>query len=218
MTPTQLKERLRTLRDDMEQDHAVRLHRAVSWLLCAERYREDDQDVAFMALWVSFNACYGSDAGGELRLSEAAQFRRFTQRLCALDSGQRIHALLWLHYSQFVRVLIDNHWVYGPFWDSVRAGDEAWREPFERSRRDAFKALANNDTPRLLRIILKRLYVLRNQLLHGGATYQSSLNRDQVRDGVRLLAEFMPVCIELMFAPGDWGPVPYPVVEVDGGK
>ncbi|WP_425067816.1 hypothetical protein [Reyranella sp.] len=36
--------------------------------------------------------------------------------------------------------------------------------------------------------ILDRLYVLRNQLLHGGATWNSSVNRSQVRDGAAVLS------------------------------
>lgn len=57
------------------------------------------------------------------------------------------------------------------------------------------------------------LYVLRNQLVHGGATYQSRMNRDQVRDGKRMLLELVPVFVEVMFDEEiDWGPIYYPVI------
>ena len=213
MTADTLKQQLREIRNSLDKDHAVRLHRAISWLRCAERYSADDLDVAFVALWISFNACYGVEDPAHLDMDERTRFNTFAEKLCLVDNAQRIHTLLWRRYSQFVRMLIDNHWVYGPYWAAVRAGRDDWQASFEQNRKLALRALADNDTPRLLSIILDRLYVLRNQMLHGGATYQSTLNRDQVRDSVRLLWEFMPVCIELMFTPGDWGAVYYPIVE-----
>ncbi|WP_404300075.1 hypothetical protein [Alicycliphilus denitrificans] len=43
-----------------------------------------------------------------------------------------------------------------------------------------------------------RLYTLRNQLMHGGATWNSSVNRAQVRDGRALLARVLPVMLGVM--------------------
>ena len=36
----------------------------------------------------------------------------------------------------------------------------------------------------VLSIVLSRIYTLRNQLVHGGATWDSSVNREQLRDCV----------------------------------
>ena len=60
-----------------------------------------------------------------------------------------------------------------------------------------------------------RLYVLRNQLVHGGATWNSRVNRDQVCDGAAILAFLMPVFVDVMMDnPGeDWGRPFYPVVQ-----
>lgn len=103
--------------------------------------------------------------------------------------------------------------MFGPFWASMRQGDSSWKQPFEKSKKLAFQALANNQTHLLLSIILDRLYVLRNQLLHGGATYQSQLNREQVRNGKNMLSELMPLFIEIMFENDDWGEINYPVID-----
>ena len=43
-----------------------------------------------------------------------------------------------------------------------------------------------------------RLYALRNQLIHGGVTWNSSVNRAQVRDGRALLARVLPVMLGVM--------------------
>ena len=66
-----------------------------------------------------------------------------------------------------------------------------------------------------LSLVFDRLYVLRNQLVHGGATWNSRVNRDQVRDGAAILAVHMPVFVDVMMdSPGeDWGRPFYPVVE-----
>ena len=46
--------------------------------------------------------------------------------------------------------------------------------------------------------VFVRLYTLRNQLMHGGATWNSSVNRSQVRDGRALLARVLPVMLGVM--------------------
>ncbi|MCA2008623.1 hypothetical protein [Tritonibacter mobilis] len=63
-------------------------------------------------------------------------------------------------------------------------------------------------------MLFDRLYVLRNQLIHGGATWNSSVNRDQLRDGVAILSVLMPVMIDIMMdnANEEWGKPFYPVV------
>jgi len=212
MNSEELRNRLREIREGLEKDHAVRLHRAISWLRCAELHSDTDDDVSVIALWVAFNACYAIvDESAEH--SERRDFQEFAIKQCEADKDGKIHDLLWLKYSQFVRLLIDNQYVFGPFWASMRQGDANWKEPFEKSKKLAFKALANNQTHLLLSIILDRLYVLRNQLLHGGATYQSQLNREQVRNGKNMLSELMPLFIEIMFENDDWGEIYYPVID-----
>ncbi|MFM7912230.1 MAG: hypothetical protein ACKO9W_08590, partial [Bacteroidota bacterium] len=89
-----------------------------------------------------------------------------------------------------------------------------WEAGFQRSIADANNALSKKKVAYLLRIVLDRLYVLRNQLIHGGATYKSQVNRAQVRDGANLLTALLPVMIELMMVNGeeDWGRIYFPVV------
>ena len=56
--------------------------------------------------------------------------------------------------------------------------------------------------------------MLRNQLVHGGATWNSGVNRAQVRDGAAILSVLMPVFVDLMMdnPNADWGRPFYPVV------
>lgn len=73
-------------------------------------------------------------------------------------------------------------------------------------------------TATVLGIVLDRLYVLRNQLIHGGATWNSRVNRAQVRDGVNLMEALVPLIIEFMLDHPelDFGGIAYPVLR-DGG-
>ncbi len=76
-------------------------------------------------------------------------------------------------------------------------------------------ALVGGETPALLGVVLNRLYTLRNQLIHGGATWNGKVNRKQLRDCTQLLGKLLPVIIELMLdhPEVEWGPACYPVVE-----
>ena len=75
--------------------------------------------------------------------------------------------------------------------------------------------MERRDTATILSILFDRLYVLRNQLVHGGATWNSSVNRQQVHDGAAVLGSFLPVFIDIMMdqADADWGAPYYPVIE-----
>jgi hypothetical protein len=51
--------------------------------------------------------------------------------------------------------------------------------------------------------------------MHGGATWNSSVNRDQVRDCANLLGKLVPLVIEIMMDNVNtlWGDACYPVVD-----
>lgn len=87
-------------------------------------------------------------------------------------------------------------------------------ERFSSGRRAAQQALANRNTPAVLGVLFNRIYALRNQVMHGGATWNSSVNRDQLRDCSNLLGKLVPVIILLMLDNPEtlWGDACYPVV------
>jgi hypothetical protein len=210
-----LKATLREKRDHMSQAHATRLHRALSWLACAAK-QEDDADLQFISLWVSFNACYAVDEGGSESLAERFAFQRFVEKITQLDTHKYIYACLWQTYSGPVKALIKNPYVYHGYWAAKRLDvqNDEWAKGFDQSSVAALNCLSRQNVPELLAIVLDRLFVLRNQILHGGATYQSQLNREQVNDGVQLLIALLPIVIEIMLSTPDedWGDIYYPVV------
>lgn len=46
--------------------------------------------------------------------------------------------------------------------------------------------------------MLNRIYNLRNQLIHGGATWNGRMNRDQLLGGCNLLGKLVPLIIQMM--------------------
>lgn len=215
-----LKEKQRRLRDGFPLPLTLRVHRALSWLRRAAR-EEEDLDVRFILLWIGFNAAYAGDLERafeevESRTNERQRFDDFFVTLVGMDSENRIYDVIWERFSQEIRLLLDNRFVFAPFWKyhSGQFGGAGWEVRFDAARRAANEALASRNTPLVLSILFDRLYVLRNQLVHGGATWNSSANRNQVHDGAALLECLLPVFVDLMMDQPDheWIMPSYPVV------
>lgn len=213
-TSAELKGRFKALPTaDSPDAWRVRVHRALSWLGRAEA-ETDDPDARFIFLWISLNAAYARDLGQDEK--EKDRVREFLSRLTGLDMENRIYEALFVQYTGPIRTLIENQHVYQPFWTAQQRWDssEAWREGFEAGKRAALHALMDKDTPKVLAIVFDRLYVLRNQLVHGGATWNGKVNRQQVRDGANILGTLLPILLDLIIRhpEADHGEILYPVV------
>lgn len=211
-----LKERHRTLRDNFPQALSLRTHRALSWLQRAEQEIDDD-DARFIFLWIAFNAAYSNEFHEDLRFSQAKMFLRFLSRLIDLDNNQLLYQIVWDEFPKSIRLLIDNKYVFQPFWEHTKGNltEDEWQNIFNRSKASANRALGRMNTRTVLAVIFDRLYVLRNQLMHGSATWNSSVNRDQVRDSANILGQLVPAIISIMLDSGSqiWGDPRYPVVK-----
>jgi hypothetical protein len=213
MTTSALKNQLRALGESMPEPTRIRVHRAISWLARADA-EKDDPDAKFLFLWIAFNAAYAREFGQEQ--SERDQLKTYFASVLALDSRKQLHAVLFREFSGPIRTLIENKFVFEPFWRALREHDGTgrWEQQFTASRTAAMKALMGQQTDVVLSILFDRLYVLRNQLAHGGATWNSKTNRAQVRDSAHMLAAIVPVLVGLMLEnpKADFGEIMYPVV------
>lgn len=211
-----LKERQRAERASHHENLVLRSHRALSWLQRAEL--SDDLDGRFIFLWIAFNAAYATEIDDRYRLSEQETFKQFLQKLCELDQQtRRIEGLVWNEYPKTIRALLDNPYVFQSFWEyqagKIQQAD--WKERFAGGKKRAALALGQRDTPVVLGIVFNRLYTLRNQLVHGGATWNGSVNRDQLQSCTDLMGKLVPLVIEIMLDNPQtiWGDAVYPVVE-----
>lgn len=169
-----LKKRQRAERDNYNDGLSLRVHRALSWLQRAEQC--DDNDSRFIFLWISFNAAYAFEIDENLRLSEQETFKFFLEKLCALDTKKHLDHLVWQEFSGSIRILLDNPFVFKSFWahQNNKITAEQWAEHLTNGKRAAQQALASGNTPLLLSIVFSRMYTLRNQLIHGGATWKAA--------------------------------------------
>lgn len=209
-----LKDKHRQVRDGQPDALRVRVHRAISWLKRAEA-EADDQDARFLFLWIAFNAAYAQEFGFEL--SERDQVRQFIQKVLERDTSGRMNDALHRQFSGPIRTLVDNKFIFEPFWRGLREHDasEQWKAQFDAAKKLAMRAILEKQTDLLLSIVLDRLYVLRNQIVHGGATWNGAANRGQLRDGNAILAVILPVIIDVMIedVSDDFAGIAYPLVE-----
>lgn len=223
---------------DAEREDARRLrfHRVEKWL---ERARAvsalKDRDTAFLLYWIAFNAAYAKD--GKPR-SEAAEFRKYFNTLLRLGGRRAVHDEICVEFDAEIKKVVDNVFLFEPFWEKARnraegadaEHDAEWNRDFRAEGEKVRAALedpAKGDPLTVLVVLFRRLYTLRNQLVHGGATWGGRLNRYSVENGERLLAFTVPIFLRLMREnpDEDWGAPPYwaglwkgkPDTEVDRG-
>ncbi len=211
-----LKARQRAIRDKFPQPLSLRVHRALSWLSRAEQ-ESVDNDAKFIFLWVAFNAAYANDITDRQNFSERNLFQNFLGRLIDSDANKLLYELVWDQFSGAIRLMIDNQYVFQPFWDyhNGQITEEAWQLAFQNSKAATHRALGNMDTQKVMGVMFDRLYTLRNQLLHGGATWNSSVNRNQISQGADIMGRVVPIVIHLMMNDYQrvWGDACYPVVD-----
>ena len=176
----------------------------------------NDTDVRFILLWVGFNSACAGDLSAEID-NERGAFKAYFDALVSLDGAHRIYNAAWKRFPHEIRLLLNNKYVFAPFWNHQNGLGEYsdWAERIAHSQHLIATAMAHSDTPRILSVVFDRLFVLRSQLIHGGATWNSAVNRNQVRDGAAVMSWLLPVFIDIMMDnPGrDWGRPFYPVVD-----
>ena len=213
--------------DSRHSDFMLRMRRCTSWLARAEEelFGRDtpDPDAAFVFYWIAFNAAYADNRVDGSDEYEQGIFNDYFGRLLFYDKADVICSTLRDEFSKETFLpFINNQYLYAGFWKH-QSGDPAysdWQTQFERENHDAVLALdrvmprGNTVSPcdvqerqLTLGTLFDRMYVFRNQTMHGGATYQSSVTREQVRDGARIMALLVPLFIDLMMdnPEVDWG-------------
>lgn len=212
-----LKEKEDRLRGQLGDALGLRVHRAISWLQAAEQAGAgDDADLAFISYWVAFNAAYSQRAGLNKQFHAHTFFKWYFREIVSLDRGQVVYDAIWSRFAGTIHNFLRNEFVFEPFWrhHNDEAGYADWREQFNRQLGKVQQALARRDTATVLQGLFDRLYVLRNQLVHGGATWNGRVNRLQVRQGVEIMAFLVPHFVDLMMDHPEvrWGLPPYPVL------
>ncbi len=196
-----------------------RMRRAYGWLERSEK--ADATEGKFIFLWIAFNAAYGAEESAilENQLTENLKIRNFLREILKRDVHKKIDAILLKKHSGAVRVLLENQYLFKLFWRWVRDPSRTynWRKGFESNRDRIRSALEERDVLVVFSEVFRRLYGLRNQVFHGDMTFTKGWGQTQFRDATRIMADVVPVILEIMKgdidanpASGIWGKVAYP--------
>ena len=176
----------------------------------------EDPDSTFILCWIAFNAAY---ARARKPHDAQKEFEKYFRKLLQSDRGA-VREAICHRFADLVKDLVDNVFLFEPFWDQANeradADDETdtkWSRDFKKEGATLRQALENPSKfdVSVLAILFRRLYTLRNQLVHGGATPGSRLNRYSVESGARIMENLLPIFLRVMLENPDegWGRPPY---------
>jgi len=212
----------------LDQNLVDRLSRAKSWLDAASvlesksKPGEIDHHTAFVYRYVAFNSLYGRWRTEESQRRAKTQFDLFFDNLGRLHSEDQSEdgPNRWILPNALVQCkrhwvqLIDDEFLDSKgYWD-IPEHSENFREKYSSQKSTALRHLDWRNFKPLLHLIFDRIWVLRNQILHGCATFgPKSLGWESVERANPVLRAMIPAFRNLMEKYPDvvqWPPIPYP--------
>lgn len=199
---------------------AIRMHRVCKWLGEGQALQEAGRaDMAFVAFWIAFNALYAQweEGGGEQ--NEMGRMKACVVRLLRLDGEEFLYGWI-ISCRRDIEAIYDDPFLSHYFWQKVMQTPprlevdwQAIAPTFSRGS-EAQRLRQTGQLQRITEGFLGRAYVLRNQLVHGGATPGSKVNREQVDRMTPVMGRFIEASIQAVIHANDqfedWGRLPYP--------
>ena len=211
---TKIEQQYKQHRAEYSDDFRLRIHRSLSWLKQANETEE--QDIKFILLWISFNAAYANEISETP--GDKNTFLNFLKQICKLDLENRFHTIISDSHKTSFDKLIDTPYTFQLFWDchNGKLENVDWKKKFNDTRYQARISLRDKKMHIVLQTVFSHLYTLRNQIVHGGATFNSQVNRSQLHECTTLLSSLILEILNIMLANHnemDWGKPFYPVVK-----
>lgn len=211
MSADELRVRFKAL--DRDKRHAndhycIRVWRGLSWLSRAEQMPNADLEGRFISTWIAFNALYGRLDPQRRPWGDRESMGTYLAQVWRLDRTAVLDRLISKRQLHIFR-LVEDKYLSHRFWEE---GNSAAK----RIRKELTEAMSwpgTSNAFRILQLLFDRLYVMRNQVLHGACTKDSKLNRRPLREAGNLLIELVHAMLDVMIAHGveeDWGEVCYP--------
>jgi hypothetical protein len=213
---TNLTARRQQMKDDKKLTSAVnlRVHRALSWLNAADQ--SESLDTKFIFLWIAFNAAYAKKIQESTPSGVLDDVHEFITTLVSLDKDELLLERVFCDLTEQIMPLVQNKYASHHFW-SCRDGfltEKEAEKKFVGSCSAVQRAMDNKDPEPIIRILFQRCYTVRNQIVHGGATWESKANRETVAQCVKIMSILLPVFIHLVLEnpEEEWGDPYYPLV------
>lgn len=194
------------------QNWQIRVHRALSWMKRAGDLPEDQPELKFLLLWISFNCLYSRwDAEKNAPGQDSAARDAFIGRIYQMDP-KTIEAMV-RRYRPLIKKLLEDPFLSTMFWrDPLNPKAKGWGAADAHYIDQKLKA---GEFCKLFGQAVDRLYVLRGQLVHGAATGGGRLNRKPLSYCLQLMAETIPLIIHIVIEQGchdDWPELCYPPI------
>ncbi|EDM28283.1 hypothetical protein LNTAR_10221 [Lentisphaera araneosa HTCC2155] len=195
---------------EIEENLRIRLHRCFSWAARIEPHQGNDSlDEAFLSAWLAFNSLFARiDANTNQFLPEKESMTEFLQQVLRIDRQNKIKQFLGESKWQMEQ-LLQCKFLQQSFWRDL--GEDQSSSTFK----DSFSFFRRKGEDVVLKQVLLRIYLMRNQLVHGGATYGSKMNRHTLMLCLFVLQPFLNCIIDILVHEGsdvNLGSLPYPPV------
>ena len=195
------------------QSFAIRVHRALSWIERAAK--QPGLETRFIFQWIAFNSLYGQAREGLPTArsqrgyggGDRSEYVDFLHKIAGLDGQLLMKAATQVR--PFLEELVACQYLHYGYWRDLPDWPEMLRKDIDRFGR----AMESRTVGRVLSVVFDRLYTMRLQLFHGGATFNSRVNRKTVKLSEMILRQFMRPILEVMIDHGldeDWGEFSYP--------
>ncbi|MGR3914798.1 MAG: HEPN domain-containing protein [Gammaproteobacteria bacterium] len=212
-------------------ENNTRMKRALSWLNRCETNSPHEDDARFLFLWIAFNAAHGADENANPGRSDSvAAFKKFLGVIVDFDQDKNRLASIALNQKEAFEETMADRFLFQQFWAAeyprintrTKRPKKHWHEQFCNENEQMHEklhgeCLSKNQTKHVFRHVFARLYTLRNQIIHGCATWRSKYNPRSLEHGNTILGLCIPVFLEIMLDAlkdqkdmDDWGRVSYP--------
>lgn len=201
-----------------QQNLFDRLDRACSWIAAAQALPESQMQEVFMAFFIAFNAMYGKRQYEGNKTETVRDLAAFIDKVrnmhdADLDGGRATLTVALFRARSTIKAMMTNVFLRDAYWRREVPHDVLTKR-FESQYSWADRRLKDGDWVPLIRLVLQRVVVLRNQIFHGCVTHgATSAGWESVEQGTAVLTLLVPAFADLMQYHGHlvaWDPLPYP--------
>jgi len=214
-----LEEKWQPVKDQLKdhergQNLRIRMHRCFSWMKSAERHHGvEDYDCALLTHWVAFNGLYGQwDGINREPKPDIKCWKDFIDQINSVDAAGLLTTFIE-NQRDLILEILDNEYINKYFWEDPT---ETQAIKSKKDHRSAKAWYRDGKFDVIIKRALGRVYVLRCQIMHGGATHGSKLNRDTIALCDDLIRQMLPVIITIITRNGkdqNWGAICYPPID-----
>ena len=194
MSYSDLKKYFDSKNSTMSFDFRVRIHRALSWGQAAEK--EERLDEKLIKYWISFNALYGSG------FTEFSEVEKFLGIVISVDKDNILKNAL-IEKTNTIKNFFSIPELYDAYWKdemATRVDREKVASKYSEKNKDKFIEFIKTGVgaDAVLFDLFDLIYLLRNQIFHGSASYDSVDNNSIKENCIEILGIFIPLIIEIM--------------------